>query len=238
MPSRRPLPVLLLLLLGTLAPAADSVIRIMPLGDSITQGNAEHLGYRRPLWRLLKQAGYAVDFVGSERAQNGGAEATQTDFDHDHEGHWGWKLSDILRMVDGYLATAKPDVVLVFLGTNDAAQGRNADDICADHLRLIGRLRAANPAVTILLAQIYTEWGGIGEVNRRLPDLVAKVATPQSRIILVDTRPGFTIAANADTFDGCHPNAAGADKLARCWFTSLQSVLPKPTQATPSGTKP
>ena len=43
------------------------VLRVMPLGDSITNGTGSNdtAGYRGFLWTLLKNAGYNVDFVGS-----------------------------------------------------------------------------------------------------------------------------------------------------------------------------
>ena len=31
-------------------------VRILPLGDSITQANRSHNSYRRPLWHMLKEA--------------------------------------------------------------------------------------------------------------------------------------------------------------------------------------
>ena len=43
------------------------VLRVMPLGDSITNGTGSNdtAGYRGFLWTFLKNAGYNVDFVGS-----------------------------------------------------------------------------------------------------------------------------------------------------------------------------
>ena len=46
----------------------DAGVKIMPLGDSITEGaQAELGGYRWPLEDLLVDAGYAFDYVGSVR---------------------------------------------------------------------------------------------------------------------------------------------------------------------------
>ncbi len=69
--------------------AAQEPVRIMPLGNSITYGNyhpelrPEGLitGYRQPLWIMLQEAGYEVDFVGS-RATGADAEPA---FDPDNE---------------------------------------------------------------------------------------------------------------------------------------------------------
>src|SRR5439155_9431122 len=83
-------------------------VRVMPLGDSITFGVGSSTGssYRAALWdRLVGQAGYAVDYVGSQRS---GALP-----DTDNEGHSGWRIDQIASNVDGWLATYQPDVVLL-----------------------------------------------------------------------------------------------------------------------------
>jgi hypothetical protein len=61
-------------------------VRVMPLGDSITDGAQVPGGYRINLWQ--RTAG-AVDFVGS--GFNGPAGLG----DHDHEGHSGWRIDQL-----------------------------------------------------------------------------------------------------------------------------------------------
>lgn len=46
-------------------PAPAATLRIMPLGDSITEGDNEAATYRYYLQEDLEGAGVAVDFVGS-----------------------------------------------------------------------------------------------------------------------------------------------------------------------------
>ena len=63
-------PVLLLCLcLAPLAVHADAVVKIMPLGDSITRGgpgaDTPYPSYRYYLDESLRASGYGVDFVGS-----------------------------------------------------------------------------------------------------------------------------------------------------------------------------
>ena len=55
-----------------IASPVNAVIRIMPLGNSITLGNSSgeldpnyQVSYRKALWDLLVVDGYDVDFVGS-----------------------------------------------------------------------------------------------------------------------------------------------------------------------------
>src|SRR5713101_7644123 len=75
--------------LGTIAfmvgaTAAPPPIRILPLGDSITYGYDVPGGYRLPLYQVLTNAGYNVDFTGTQTG-NGAADLP----DPDHEGHPG-----------------------------------------------------------------------------------------------------------------------------------------------------
>jgi hypothetical protein len=41
-------------------------VKIMPVGDSITEGKYTEGGYRKPLYQLLRDNGYSVTFVGKE----------------------------------------------------------------------------------------------------------------------------------------------------------------------------
>ena len=53
--------------------AADNPrLRVMPLGDSITEGvgSAQGGGYRTPLYTMLKNLGYNVDLVGANTANS------------------------------------------------------------------------------------------------------------------------------------------------------------------------
>ena len=77
-------------------------VRVMPLGDSITDGFNVPGGYRINLWQRLAAGGYTVDFVGS--GFNGPAGLG----DHDHEGHSGWRIDQIDANIVGWLQTHRP----------------------------------------------------------------------------------------------------------------------------------
>ncbi len=200
--------------------AADP-ITIMPLGDSITQGNTKQDSYRRPLWRKLTAADYHVDFVGSEKTNFTG-HAANADFDEDNEGHYGWTIPGVLEQLDGWLEQNVPDVVLLHLGTNGAESGAEK---AASLEKVIVTLRKHNPKVVVLLAQLCSG----GDVNALIPALAAKLKTQQSPIIVVDQAQGWEWQAGADTVDGCHPNERGEEKMAQKWYDALTKVLPKPT---------
>jgi len=201
-------------------------IRIMPIGDSITQGNTETDSYRRPLWRLFQQAGLSVDFVGSQRENNGGPPPSP-DFDLDHEGHWGWRADEVLGVIEASARSHQPDVALVHLGSNDVFAGQDDAGTLSELAGIVERLRAANPAVKVLLAQLIpTSRPGqdarIARLNAAIPGLAARLATPASPVVAVDQYSGFD--PGRDTRDGTHPNAAGESKMAERWFAAFRGL--------------
>ncbi|MEP0917793.1 SGNH/GDSL hydrolase family protein [Leptolyngbya sp. DQ-M1] len=202
-------------------------IRIMPLGDSITQADRNHNSYRRPLWLKLRAAGYDVNFVGSTKSHYLG-NAPKSDFDQDHEGHWGWQADEVLAQIARWSEVAKPDVVLLHLGTNDILGGQSFDGTIAELRQLIETMRQRNPHLKILIAQLIPSSGGEAltqQFNQQVAALARSINSQTSPVILVDQFSGYDV--QQDTYDGLHPNEAGEQKMASRWFQSLNKVLPK-----------
>ena len=156
MPEIRKAAILFCLLLAS-NPFTLGQRKIVPLGNSITQGNIAWPGansYRRDLWHKLNDAGYQVDFVGSLDTDNKGRTFPDPSFDHDHEGHWGWRADEIRAELAGWLAGYTPDVALIHLGSNDAIQGNTVTSTLDEIGDIIGILRTDNAGITIFLAQI------------------------------------------------------------------------------------
>ncbi len=203
---------------------AGDAVRIMPLGDSITQGIRQQNSYRRPLWHALREAGLSVVFVGSQRRNYWGG-PPERDFDMDHEGHWGWRTDQILTRLDTWAAKARPDIVLVHLGTNDLAQGREQKLIVAELVEIVATLRAHNPRVTVLMAQLIDNAfisPQVQTLNRSIAGIAAQ-ATPDSPVIIVDQWTGFD--PRIHTYDGTHPNDAGEQHMAERWAAALIPML-------------
>ncbi len=199
---------------------------ILPLGDSITQGNTQNNSYRRPLWHTLVDAGYSVDFVGSLTRNNGGP-PPNADFDLDHEGHWGWRADQLLASLPGWLGGYTPDIVMMHVGSNDAFQGQSTASTVAEIESIIDALRVDNRNVTILLAQLIPAADSgrnrrVNEFNAEVPGIVSRKTQIQSPVILVDQNSGFLLS---DLRDGVHPTLAGQQKMAAKWFETLETVL-------------
>ncbi len=231
-PKLIPIIVLGLLLLAAslaiLSRTGEPHIRIMPLGDSITQGAANVASYRRPLWKMLKKTNARLDFVGSMRKNHQQAWLAHSDFDRDHEGHWGWRADEVLAKINGWAGQAVPDIVLLHLGTNDIFQKKKNEDTVEELKQIIIILRKHNPRVKIFLAQLIpvrnrTANVQVKKLNELLPDLAQSITTDDSPVHIVNQYEGFD--AFKDTDDGVHPNEFGIAKMAQRWQEVLADCL-------------
>jgi lysophospholipase L1-like esterase len=214
--------VLVALGLAVVAPAAapaesNGGVRVMPLGDSITDGFNVPGGYRIDLWQRLAAGGNTVDFVGS------GFNGPSNLGDHDHEGHPGWRIDQIDANIVAWLRTFAPRTILLHIGTNDMNQNFDVANAPARLSALIDKIRATAPAVELFVAQITPESdptleARVNAYNAAIPGIVAQKG-PLTH--LVDMHSAIT---TADLADGVHPNAAGYDKMGERWYSALQSV--------------
>ena len=204
-----------------------SKLKIMPLGDSITEGFSGRHSYRWPLWQLIRQAGFDVDFVGSVNSEG----APDDEFDPDHEGHWGFSTVQILNPLPGWLALNTPDIVLLHIGTNDVHRCRSIAETAATTEDIIDVIHSHNPKAIVLLAKIIpTASDGYCGTGESVDETVQKL---NQRLGLIPTvKPGVTVVdlhsaldARADLGDGTHPNARGFKKMAEAWFLALRPFL-------------
>lgn len=204
-------------------------VRVMPLGDSITEAETGYASYRYWMWHELIKAGYEIDLVGSMTGVYNGP-PLYPDFDQNHEGHWGWRADEVLGQLAVWATTAQPEVVLLHLGHNDLWQGQTVASTVDDLTSIIGVLRAANSNVIILIAQVIPSTvGALSEIpvlNAEIAVLAAAVTTGESPVIVVDQWTDFDAAV--DTYDGVHPNQSGEEKMAARWFDSLDDILDPP----------
>jgi acyl-CoA thioesterase I len=201
-------------------------LRVMPLGDSITEAEVGHNSYRRNLWFNLKAAGCKVDFVGSQTGVYGAPSAPNADFDQNHEGHWGWRIDEILPQVTNYVRNASPDVVLIHLGTNDIFRRDAPADVAQELGGLIDTIRAAKPDVRILLSKLIpSEYfpADFTALNVMIDGVVnGRNESPNyHRVIVVDQASGYQIS---DNYDGVHPAPTGEAKIANRWSQAILAL--------------
>ncbi|SDT53506.1 ricin-type beta-trefoil lectin domain protein [Actinoplanes derwentensis] len=191
--------------------------RVMPLGDSITEGTQVPGGYRIGLWQRLASAGYRVDFAGTQF--NGPANLG----DHDHQGHPGWRIDQIDANIAGWLRTTTPRTVLLHIGTNDILQNYNVPGAPGRLSTLIDRITGTVPSADVFVATIIPLANSGQEAAARTYNtaLSSIVRSKGSRVHLVDMHAALTAA---DLIDGVHPTANGYDKMAATWYAALRSV--------------
>ncbi|MEE9338782.1 MAG: immunoglobulin-like domain-containing protein, partial [Methylococcaceae bacterium] len=137
-------------------------LKILPLGDSITDSINGRASYRRPLWHQLKAAGYAVDFVGRPGYRHSTVPESLLDYDIDHEGHAGSETQSIRSQILGWMNEFTADIVLLHIGTNDLNGGLDRGEVPIETVNetlneindIIQRIRTKNSSVIILLAKI------------------------------------------------------------------------------------
>jgi hypothetical protein len=236
--GRRLLAALSISTIGALIEATAAPVLITPLGDSITQADSEHYGYRYALWRKLIDAQLSLDLVGSMSTSFGGnphwPRYEGFRMDPHHEGHWGWETNEILagRPGAGSLATwlqsYTPDIVLLHLGTNDALSGHSTSSTVQELEQVILTLQADNPAVVVLIAKLIPSTDPNGSriplVNAEIEGIARRRQTPLSRVVVVDQWTGFDPLV--DLYDPWHPDASGEAKMAQNWFETLMAVPP------------
>jgi lysophospholipase L1-like esterase len=218
-------------LLGCLAltlPKSMAQLRIMPLGDSITEGD-RYGGYRGPLWRMLSDQGWDIDFVGR---LGGFADAP----DDDHEGWSGFSVSELHDIVSYPLESYQPQAVLLMIGTNDMFRPSGParavvalDSLLADILDA-----ASNPWVLVSsippVVSVGYDDSIVETYNQAVDSLVRKHAAEGRRALFVDSYSNMT----ADMLgDGVHPDSVGHYRIAETWLQTLVAYEDSILDATP-----
>ncbi len=228
---------LALLLLSTTLMAADPV-RIVCVGDSITQGragrgnNVPTYSWRYPLWQACVDAKLTVDFVGSmttgfEGSPDYAAHGGKTFVNH-HEGRWGWTTRAVAdALVDGSKGWTA-DVAVVFLGTNDKIKEEGMDPTLKSMRDIITVLRGRNAAVKVAIGLPFQEWEPFPALSKAYIALAAELTTVKSPVITVATADGWVSkpdAPNTLTVDWVHPNPKGDAHIATRVFAVIKPWL-------------
>jgi lysophospholipase L1-like esterase len=207
------------------AKGSPAIVKIMPLGDSITVGFPELEGYRRSLFLDLSNSGFSVDFVGSQK--NG------TGFDNDNEGHLSYEVNEIRDNVIGWLNSNPADIVLVHIGTNDIQNGQNAAAVVAEVAATLDNINlweSVHSQVTVILARIIlrSDSPSWNATTKSFDDTLQTMAQNRiasgDKIVVVDMENALNYSTDM-TSDGIHPNLAGYEKMADVWYNALVKIL-------------
>jgi lysophospholipase L1-like esterase len=201
---------------------ASKTWTILALGDSITAGGKSFNSYRGPLARMVQQAGFRVQWLGSQ----------STPYDEPqlhHEGYPGKPVEFLAANMNHIYRAAPADIILLHAGHNHTVEEHPIPGIIGSTRSIIRIARNVNPRVIVFVAQVIPsgklpKYAYIPALNQQIAVLAAASNTGRSPVILVNQAEGFD--PQSDTIaDHVHPNGKGALKMAGAWFRALQSVL-------------
>ncbi|WP_437678259.1 SGNH/GDSL hydrolase family protein [Sorangium sp. So ce131] len=214
---------------------ASGPCKIMPFGDSITQGFNVAGGYRAPLFHLALEADRDITFVGSASDYSVPTVDGVT-FPRNHEGHGGWTIegsNGIAQLVGTSIPNYQPNIITLMIGTNDINGNINRADAPNRLGKLLDSIFMRDPNILVVLAQIVPTRtdatnNAIMAYNAAMPDLVSTRVSMGQHIVLVDMYTAFTSDTNyRQTLlgDNLHPNQAGYNRMADVWFEALSPYL-------------
>lgn len=222
-------------------PTNGDPCRIMPLGDSITDGvgsSADKPSYRYELFRLAAMNQKKLTFVGSQ--QNGPDMVDGAPFPKNHEGHSGWTIDDgggrsgLYPKIEGWLKATPPHIVTLMIGTNDVDIQLDLANASKRLGLLLDRITTTAPNALVVVAKIVPtksddENQRVMTYNDAIPMLVKTRADAGKHVIAVDMYGTFTKNAAYKTEymnDNLHPKDAGYTAMANTWYAAIGAFLP------------
>lgn len=204
-------------------PNAASVtfpLKIMQAGDSITRGTDEKGGYRAPLFEKLGAKAIPVGTLNPK--DYGGGPGFHSGYNNIHTRTAAGYLQ---QWIDGCaidpMTPAKPDIILLMLGTNGDGDGPEYVQM------LIRPTLDKNPTVKIVVGAIPTSPTDNGAYARTFNTSLraAILAVPEygSRVFYVPETE-FLLPTEFDP-DNVHPNTLGYARIANAWYTKLSQIV-------------
>ena len=221
-------------------------LRVMAMGDSITDDCSYNGAWRQFLQPLLQSNGYSFTFVGRQTSTRVG-KFTETH----HEGYCGSVIAPPGMMsssVHGYvgtdvylqkiaadaLAAITPDLVLVVMGANDIGRGRNPYEVATNDMpHLLDLIFSNAPAASVVLTKTTTlrdsalgyatNASNVPIYNAALQAMVQERAAAGQNISLADM---FSVVDYGTMFnsDHLHPNLTGLNAMAREFLTRIKLI--------------
>jgi acyl-CoA thioesterase-1 len=181
-------------------------VRVVVLGTSLTAGLGldPDSSYPAVLQRLADSAAMRVEIVNA--------------------GLSGETSAGALRRVE-WLLRDRADVVVIETGANDGLRGLDPDSTRANLVGIVERVRAHNPEVRVLLAQMEAP-PNLGQAyTREFHDNFLVVARDQEVTLIPFFLDGVAGVRAMNQSDGIHPNEEGARRAARNMWRTLSPVL-------------
>ncbi len=201
-------------------------LRVMPIGDSITEGYQSSPGqfgngYRYPLQQDIQNMGQMIQFVGDQ------SDGTMNN--PQNEGFSAKEIAYIASQAVPSAASWRPNVALILAGTNDV---NGNDDIANAPGRLdsmINGLFNSAPDATMLVAGLPPSFdtafnSNLQAFNVSVRALVSQRQNSGQHVEYVDMS---NLDPNADKADALHPNPAGYQIMGNNFASAIEDVMNK-----------
>lgn len=231
--------------------AEAGTLRVMCMGDSITDGFWLTGGYRNTLCSMVTENGLQdrIDFVGPNWGIN-----TADGYDPNHAGFSGYSIDNIAQeqsisggrtglssFAETMLQTHPADVIFLQIGTNDilslydlehfGERLENLVNLILAELPENGMLYLATlPAMDandhLYISEYYftveSMDAAVNSCNAQIKALAEKLKAAGKPVRLANVGGVLT---KADLYDGVHPSEEGYRKLGEFWYTQLTDYL-------------
>jgi hypothetical protein len=202
-------------------PGGGMPCKILPLGDSITDGIGFSGGYRVQLFRTATMNMKNITYVGSK--MNGPQMVDGMPFPRRHEGTSGITIGGLDMRIPMPGLNEIPHIVLLHIGTNDMYMSPSGAPERLGTL-IDGIVMAAPDALIVVSTIIPLSFGGsaVDTYNDAIPAVVQKRIDAGKHILLIDQFTGFP---TSELGDGVHPNQAGYSRMAGKWYEAISQYL-------------
>ncbi|MEU9333945.1 GDSL-type esterase/lipase family protein [Streptomyces sp. NPDC048290] len=212
------------------------MLRLMPVGDSMTIGSAGEHTWRYRLWRhLCATYGGPFTLVGPRDAlYDKTAEEpvsyayAEPDFPRGHLAGWGEGWQHMAPVIGDAARRAKADVLLVALGLIDLGFYTDAGQTAENVRAFVAGARRTRPGVRMVMLPVIPNIRAAADdhfaaevttFNELLAKAVADLDEPRSPLLLASPPPTYDL--HTDTYDGTHPNTTGEHKIAAAFADAL-----------------
>ncbi len=208
-------------------PETDN-IKIMLLGDSLTQGTAGSSGYRSYLYDMLKKDGYDFNFVGPWVIEP----AFMPAGNRSHAGVGGYRMSGIKNDMNTFMSI-DCDVIVMMIGTNDM-NSDSAEGLTNQYAELVDMITESKPEVRLFCASAPPVSFSSGsytqkhvDFNKGVKGICEKKTKEGFHVTWVDMSPESSKITNEDLDpeDHVHPVASGWEKFAITIYNTIKSTM-------------
>lgn len=202
----------------------NSVIKILPMGGSTTQGISRSPGglfsltggYRPHLLELALNDGKLITFVGG--MSDGPDEVAGQPFPKNHEGHPGWMVSDFSEIVPIPALSSNPDIVLLAVGLEDMSTTL-ADKAVVDVVTLVRGIAQNQPSALVVLLPLPDGLAQV-EATRDFNTAINALARESDSDQIVLAKMGWSTLTWAQ-----YPDEEWYRAIARSFYEAIQPHL-------------